>query len=373
MRHAALALAGLACACALAGPARAQRPPQPPKPAGRPRPAEPPKPQQPNPAEQVARGIRAYRNLDYDSASVLLQAALTQPDSLLADSDRVRGLVYLGASELYRERRDSAASLFGRLLRLDPRYHIDQLVFPPEITGLFQQVRLVTRAVAVVVPPDAELRAASDAFPIWLYASTFHPVDVTVLRRNGTALRTVYKGGVGDSLQLRWDGRAADGSPPDSGHYILRVDSHGSDGKVVRSVALPLDISRDRRDTLRLPAPLADSLFKAEYSPGGNGHRALATGLVAAVAATLIPAIVAGKFSPSPDRLTVAWGFGLAGFLGYRVDRQPRPIQGNITANRNLRTGWQRQVDSLHAENLVRQHEVRILIHAGASQVVAAP
>ncbi len=350
MSRAALTLACVACACALAGAARAQ-----------------------TPAEQVARGIRAYQDLEYDSASAILGAALAQPGSALADSDRVRVLVYLGASALYREHRDSAAALFGRLLRLDPRYHIDQLVFPPEISGLFQQVKLITRAVAVVVPPVTELHAAGDALSIWLYATAFHPVDVAVLRPDGAPLRTLYQGGVGDSLQLRWDGRAADGTPPDSGRYMLQVNSRGGDGRVVRSVALPLDLARVRRDTVPLPAPVADSLLKPERSPGGSGVRALATGLAAAVAVAVLPSLVASQSGAFAGRFVVAGGLSLAGILGFRAQSRPQPIPENIAANRALQSAWQRQADSVHAANVSRQQEVRILIRAGTSRVVEAP
>jgi len=325
------------------------------------------------PTDQVARGIRAYRDLEYDSASAILGAALAQPSSALADSDRVRGLVYLGASALYRERRDSAATLFGRLLRIDPRYHIDQLVFPPEITGLFQQMKLITRAVAVVVPPVTELHSPGDALSIWLYATTFHPVDVAVLRPNGAPLRTLYQGGVGDSLQLRWDGRAADGNPPDSGRYVLQVNSRGGDGRVVRSAMLSLDLTRVRRDTLLLPAPVPNSLLKPEQAPGGSGLRALATGLVAAVAVTVLPSLVAGRSSASADRFVVAGGLSVAGILGLRAQRRAQPIPENIAANRALQLAWQHQADSVHAENVARRQEVRILIRAGTSRVVEAP
>ena len=348
MRRTARALAFFACACAVAGAAYAQ-----------------------TPAERVTRGIRAYRDLDYDSAAAILGTALNQPE--VADSDRVRGLVYLGASELYLEHRDSAAALFGGLLRLNPRYHIDQLVFPPEITGLFEQMRLVTRAVAVVVPPVSELHAAGDMLPIWLYATSVHPVAVAVLSPNGVPLRTLYQGGVGDSLLVRWDGRGADGNAPDSGHYTLQVDSRGSDGRVVRSVALPLDIARPRSDTLPLPARLPDSLFKPEHAPGTNGLRALAAGLGVAAAVAVLPSIIAGRSSGSGDRFLVAGGLGVAGVLGFRAQRQPQPIAANIAANRALQFAWQRRADSVHVQNVVRRQEIRVQIRAGASRVIEAP
>jgi hypothetical protein len=350
VRRATLALCWLACACVLAGAARAQ-----------------------TPAEQVARGVRAYRDLDYDGAATILRAVLSQPAAALPDSERVRALVYLGASELYREHRDSAAVLFGRLLRIDPRYHIDQMIFPPEVTGLFQQVRLVTRAVVIVVPPVTELHAAGDALPITLYAATFHPVDVAVVRPNGVLLRTLYQGNVGDSLQVRWDGRAADGNPADSGRYLLQVDSRGGDGRVVRALAVPLDVSRVRRDTLALPVPLDDSLLKPESTPGTSGLRALVSGFVTVLAVTVLPSLVASRASGSADRFVVAGGLGVAAILGFRAERRPHPIPANIALNRALHLAWQRQADSVHAQNVARRQEVRILIRAGASRVVGSP
>jgi len=348
VRRAGLALAFAACALAL--PARAQ-----------------------TPAELVSHGIRAYQNLDYDSASAMLQAALVRPGAALTDSDRIRGLVYLGASQLYRDRRDSAAAVFGRVLRLDPRYRIDQLVFPPEITGLFQQVRLVTRAVTVIVPAQIELRAPGDAVPIALYATTLHPVDVIVLRPDGTRLRTLYQGGVGDSLVVRWDGRAADGTPADSGRYGLVVTSHAADSRVVRSVAIPLDVARVRRDTLPWPAPVPDSLVLPEQAPGRSGMRSLGAGFVAALATVVLPSIVAGRASGAGDRFVVAGGLSLAAVLGFRGERHPQPIPGNIAANRALQEAWQRQADSVQAVNVARVAEVRLLIRAGAAHVTEGP
>jgi len=321
------------------------------------------------PADLIGRGVRAYQNLDYDSAAAFFQRALAKPDGALADSDRVRGLVYLGASDLYRDRRDSAAAAFARVLRHDPRYRIDQLVFPPEITGLFQQVRLVTRAVAVVVPPSVELRGAGDALPIALYATTFHPVDVAVLKPDGSNLRTLYQGGVGDSLVVHWDGRAADGSPPDSGGYVLQVASRGADGRVVRTVALPLDVARVRRDTLPWPAPVADSLLLPEQAPGRSGMRALGAGFATVLAIAVLPSLVAGSASGSANRFIVAGGIGIAAILGFRGERRPQPIAANIAANRALQDAWQRQADSVHAVNVARTREVRLRIRTGAPQV----
>lgn len=326
------------------------------------------------PATQLARGLTAYRNLDYDSAAVLLVRALSsQATPPLTDSDRVRAMVYLGATELYRERRDSASALFGRVLRADPRYHIDQLVFPPEVTGLFQQVRLITRAVVVDLAPTSEVVVPGDQLPIRLYAATFHQVDVAVLDPKGAPFRTLYTGGVGDSLQISWDGLGTGGHPADSGNYVLRVNSHGTDGRVVRAVGVPLEVRRVRRDTVALPAPPADSLLKTETRPGTNGLKALATGVGGALTVALLPAIVTSSARGAGDRFLVAGGLSVAGVLGFLAQRRPQPIPENIAANRVLQQAWQRQVDSLHADNVERRQEVRLRITAGTLRVLGSP
>ena len=171
-----------------------------------------------SPAVLLAHGIRAYRDLDYDSAALLLRAALALPGPPpLTDAELASGLVHLGATELFRERRDSAAAAFQRLLVLDPRYRPDQLVFPPEVSSLYEEVRLRTRAVAVAAPPLTRIDAAGDRVVAWLYATSYHQIDVAVLHANGVPIRAVYTGGAGDSLQLLWDGRTDAGGLVEAG------------------------------------------------------------------------------------------------------------------------------------------------------------
>ena len=326
------------------------------------------------PAELLARGLRAYQDVDYDSAAAVLRTALAQPGPpALSAADRVRALAYLGATELFRERRDSAAAAFGRLLLADPRYRPDQLVFPPEVSSLFQEVRLATRAVAVTAPALTEIRAAGDRLIVWLYATSYHPIEVAVLRANGVLLRSLYSGGAGDSLQVLWDGRTATGMPAESGLYVLRVDSRGSDGRVVRSVDLPLDLAQSRADTVPLPPPPAEALLRPEHAPGGSGVRALATGLAAAAAVVVLPSLVAGGAAGMGERFAVAGALGVAGVAGFQVQRRPQPIPANIAANQALRLSWQRQADSVRAENTARRQEVRLFVRAGAPRAVDTP
>jgi hypothetical protein len=325
------------------------------------------------PAEQLALGIRAYGNLDYDSAAAILRAALALPGPPpLTDAERARGLVHLGATELFREQRDSAAAAFERLLLLDPRYRPDQLVFPPEVSSLFEEVRLRTRAVAATVPPLTRIDAAGDRVVAWLYATSYHQIDVAVLRANGMLVRSVYTGGAGDSLQLLWDGRTEGGAPVEGGLYQLRVDSRGPEGRVVRSLEVPLDVSRVRVDTLPLPPP-PDALLRPERAAGGKGVRALVTGLAGALAVVALPAVVAGGSGGMAERLAVAGAFGTAGLAAFQNQRRSQPIPENIAANQAVRLAWQQRAEAVRAANAARRQEVHLVVRAGTAHAVAGP
>jgi len=93
-------------------------------------------------SEVMTSAIRAYRDLDFDAAARLLRRVLTPPlASALDDSTCARVLTYLGAAEHYRARPESAIAVFRRLVVLAPRQRPDTLIFPPEITRLYDQVR----------------------------------------------------------------------------------------------------------------------------------------------------------------------------------------------------------------------------------------
>jgi len=86
--------------------------------------------------------IRAYQDLDFDAAARLLRRVLTPPLAMeLSDAERARALSYLGAAEHYRGRPDSAIAVFRRLAVLAPRDQPDTLIFPPEVTRLYNAVR----------------------------------------------------------------------------------------------------------------------------------------------------------------------------------------------------------------------------------------
>jgi len=103
----------------------------------------------------MARGERAYRDLEFDVAATTLRRVLAPPlAAALDDSARARALTYLGAAEHYRGQPDSARAVFRRLIEFAPDAQPDTLVFPPEVTELYHAVRSSMTVVAVRPRPD---------------------------------------------------------------------------------------------------------------------------------------------------------------------------------------------------------------------------
>src|SRR5438309_4699779 len=143
--------------------------------------------------ELLGQGVKAYQALEYDAAAALLEQSLGRDSAAgFADSLRARVLTYLAATELFRGRRDSAVAAFRRLVLLNPRYRPDELIFPPQVTNLFQEVRRATRALAVAVSPVTELRARLDRFNALVLASSRADVTVTLAHEDGTPVLQLY-------------------------------------------------------------------------------------------------------------------------------------------------------------------------------------
>ncbi len=174
----------------------------------------------------VARAVNAYEGLELDAAAGMLRRALTPPlaDSLTA-AEHARALSYLGAIELLRERHDSAVAVFRRLVLFDPRYRADTFVFPPEVTRLFDDVRLRTKVVAIRVPDDTVIPLQQGWLTVRLFPSSPHDVTVAIAREDGRPLRALYVGPLGDSLNVRWDGRDSSGALAPRGRLWLTVAS----------------------------------------------------------------------------------------------------------------------------------------------------
>ncbi|HEX9487310.1 MAG TPA: hypothetical protein VF976_09610 [Gemmatimonadales bacterium] len=315
-----------------------------------------------------AEGIRAYQSLDFEQAAALLRRDFAA-GAVVPPGERARGLVYLGAADLFRGRRDSALAVFRRLVRLDPRYRPDRLLFPPEVTGVFDSVRAETRAAVVVAPRDTAFAAGVGALALWIVGSAFQNVDVTLRYEDGAPFRALYAGPMGDSLRLQWDGLDAAAQLPSVRRVLLRVASRAPTGELAGILQLPIDLRIVRSDTVAWPPSPADSLLLPERSSSRPAVRALAGSLLLSGAVAALPLVVGGN-PPSGPRLAVAGTVGLAGMLGYLLHRPGQPVLANIRANRALRDQWQQGVAAVKLANERRRNDVHLAVRTGEPSAI---
>lgn len=316
----------------------------------------------------LAQGVRAYEDLEYDGAAGLLRRALAfQGREGLAPADAARALMYLAATEVFRDRRDSATAAARRLVLLDPRYRPDQLVFPPQVLALYEGVRRVTPAVTARAPADTSIRPGPDAYAVWLYASTFHDVGATLTTETGRVVRALYGGPIGDSLALTWNGLDSAGARVPDGRYVITVNSLDRERRVVRMLRLPVQVAQPSIDTLPHPSR---PLLRPERQPYGPAVRALAPAALAGVAIAILPKVVAGGEDASGARFVVGGTVTIAGIAAFLSRHPGRTMPDNVAHNRALRDAWQRESDGVARRNAQRIREVRIAIRAGAPTVI---
>lgn len=318
-------------------------------------------------AAALAQGVRAYDDLEFDGAAGLLRRALAfQGADALAPADAARALIYLAATELLRDRPDSARAVARTLVLANPRFHPDELVFPPQVLTLYEEVRRATPAVTARAPADTAIRAGTEALKVRLYASTFHDVAAVLAAEDGRVVRTLYAGPIGDSLDVHWNGLDSSGTgPPPNGHYAITVTSRDRQRRVVRILRLPLEVVRGRVDTLPHPAPPADSLRLPERRPMGPALRAFAPAALAGAAIAVLPSVVASGEDATGARFVVGGTVTVAGIVAFLSHRPGRSIPGNAAHNRTLRDAWRREVAEVSRRNVDRARGM-VGIRAGA-------
>ncbi len=322
-------------------------------------------------ANLLEQGIRAYQDLEFEAAAGFLRRALDPTlgqqlmDPGAARVLTARALTYLAATEVFRGNADSARAVFGRLIRLDTRYRPDQLVFPPAVSNLYDEVRRETKVITVNVATTTRLALGADVFLLRLYASSFHDAVVDIRDQDSIRVRQLYSGPIVDSLEIDWDGRDSERVVVQSGNYDLWVSSRDSSRNVVRIVRIPLDIEVESPDTLLHPmAPLESELLPEQHAKG-PGMEALAGGVLVGAAVAVLPAAFSSDTDLMGARFAVAGTVSIAGLTAFLKLRPGKPIPANIEANAVLWRSWQDSVAVIVAENETRNADIHLIITTG--------
>jgi hypothetical protein len=318
------------------------------------------------PPSLVDRAIRAWADVDFDAAVGFLRRWFASAQATTAPpAERGRALTYLGAAEALRGNRDSAAAAFERLVVLDPRHRLDEMVFPPEVTTLYAAVRQRTKAVIVEVDPSAEFRPDSGAYAVRVIASSAHPLRAVLRQPDGRGVRVLYSGFIADSTILSWDGRDSAGAAVASGSYLLEIQSSTVLGDAVtRMLQVPLDVQVVRPDTLPHP-PAPDTLAPPARLRVAPGSEALAGGIVAGAAAWVLPSLLAPGAEVVPLRFVVAGLAGGAGVIGFVRNFPGRLVAGSRQVNTTVAEAWRRDLAATIAENRTRRAAARVIVRSG--------
>jgi hypothetical protein len=320
------------------------------------------------PDSLIASGVRAYRNLEFDAAAGFLTRALT----LLGSSDTARrtaALTYLGATEVYRQRVDTAHALFSRLVRLAPAYRIDRLIFPPEVTVVFDAARRTTPAVAAQLEREYRFRVGRGEVTMTLVSSTFHEMRAEVQQADGTVASALYAGPIADSLPLVWDGRVTGGAPVATGRYQLVIASLDADETPVRILQFPLAVVAIQEDTVPLPSAPDEALLP-ERRTGVGGVESLVGGLLVGLGVTVLPSAVAPGTSHAGGRFAVGVMVAAAGVVSFLTSRGDQSIAENVAANDSVRAAWRSERDAAAAENARRRATADVVVRVGSPQVI---
>lgn len=308
------------------------------------------------PDVQLEQGIRAYRELEMESAGWLLRQALAS--NTLDRDQRTTALTYLGAAELYRDRRDSALAAYAQLILMDPHGQLDPLLFGPDVQTVFEEARRLT-PVAEVSATRTSFAPGDRGLPVRIRVNTPHVVVVTAEAVNGAVLDSVFRGRVGERTTVYWDAEGPPGQRPPTGGFVLRVSSLDRRGRVSRAVTLPVQVSRSPEDPLGVPPPPE---LLPERQPAGPALTRLGLGAAAATAAYLITPVFTDSKGP---QLALTAAFGAAGVIGFWEKRPGKPLPDNVLANEVARKSWEARVARVQAENRRRADGGTVTVEVG--------
>ena len=315
-------------------------------------------------------GVRAYAVREYDGGAWLLRRALAaEGGDALSNAGTARALLYLTATEVARNQRDSALAAARRLILLDPRYRPDES-FPQSVLAVYQEARRTAPSVSIRASGDTAIRPGSETFVVRLGSSTAPEVTAIVTNAEGRVVRTIFSGTIRDSVDVRWNGLDGSGNVPAAGRYTIVVTPRERRGGTASAggwtLRLPIELARPAVDTTPLPAAPPDSLFKPERGNTSRAVRALIPAVVAGVAIVALPKVVATGEEASKARLVVGGAVTIAGIAAFFSHHPGQRIPENEQYNRNLRETWQRNSQEIARRNADRLRLSRMIIRPGA-------
>ncbi|HXV85902.1 MAG TPA: hypothetical protein VD793_04340, partial [Gemmatimonadales bacterium] len=197
-----------------------------------------------------------------------------------------------------------------------------------------------------------------------VYASAPHPIVADLVAERESRSRAIYAGAIGDSLDIRWDGRAAEDQAPLTGHLTLRVASWSPAGRE-SVVKLVLQVTSVMPDTLAHPPPPLEpdsGVVAQAREPRGTwpAVRALVVGAFGSAAAVALARVFPDEPASGNGPYVVAGALGLMGIVGF-VAQRPTSLSADHGLPDQVRA-WRRQVAEIRRLNEERRQIVRLKV-----------
>lgn len=242
-----------------------------------------------------ARGVVAYRAMDYERSISMLRPYLDRQGSALRREERAELLGYIAAAEHWLGRPDAAKADFQAALRASVRFRPDTLDFPQVVIAVFERARESTDYLEAVLLDEAAFVQGRGSARFRIFASAVRRHRITLCDASGARLRTLHDGAIVDSITVRWDGRAdADLAP---GVRRIGICGGAVDAQSRELLALQLTTERRALPGVAVPATAVPSRRMAWLGP-----------LAGAIVVGALPSLVSDAESGTPAR----WGVSAA-------------------------------------------------------------
>ena len=141
--------------------------------------------------DTVQIGIQAYLNLEFQRTRRIRNSLAY--NASIAEETRMTALSYLAATNVFLGQESAAEIVYCHLLIQDPTFRPDQLMFPPEVTSFFEDVRKGTRVVRALFDESIVVEIGMESVLVDIVSSSEHSVVVEMHYAGGTAYARLFR------------------------------------------------------------------------------------------------------------------------------------------------------------------------------------
>jgi hypothetical protein len=190
-------------------------------------------------------------------------------------------------------------------------------------------------------------------------------MDVSLRRRTGDLVRSLYRGSVKDSVVITWNGMDEADRAPVDGQLLVHVESTSPSGEL-QVTAAPLVVTKIPVDTL-VPPPQPRASAPTPRHVTRPALTALSVGVLTGAAAIFIPQAISRDGKGMQERYVVGGALSAAGIAGFFMQWKKSGASSDTAGAAAAIAEWNREVAAVTAENARRRGGQKLRITSGVS------